>query len=96
MQKLNLTICPNINKALQMQNKIRLQNSHLKVTGKYRNQRQKLRSLRKNKGKVDQSYMAGSYSKSIVPDSIIFDIIPLGITFVADEDVPSSIENYKQ
>ena len=41
--------------------------------------------------------MAGSYSKSIVPDSIISDIVPLiGITFVADEDVPSCMDNYKQ
>ena len=79
-----------------MKNKIRLQNPHLSDR-KYRNQRQKLISLQKKKGKDDQSYMAGSYSKSIVPDIIIFDIVPpIGSTFVADEDILSCRDNYKQ
>ena len=80
-----------------MQNKIRRQNSHLRVTGSIEAKDRNGDLYGKTKSKYDQSYMAGSYSKSIVPDIIIFDIVPLiDITFVADEDVPSSIDNYKQ
>ena len=39
-------------KLLHIQNKVRLQNSRIKVTEKYRKQRQKLRQIRKENGKM--------------------------------------------
>ena len=52
-EKLNLKCGTNTSHALNFENKLRLQNSALKATTKYRIQRQKLRSQQNNKGKDD-------------------------------------------
>ena len=92
MERLKLIYRPNSGKALQLQNKFRLRNSRLKVTQKYRNRRQQLRSLRKIKGKDDKSYMAGSYSLDIIPDSGVPCIVP--VTFVPHEHVQKTIIDF--
>ena len=65
-----------------MQNNIRLTNARLKVTEKYRMQRQRLRARRKNKGTDDISYirqgiipnnLANSVTKKL---SIVNDYVP--------------------
>ena len=81
-EKLNITCGVNTSKALKLTNDIRLRNSRLKVTLKYRMQRQKVRSRRKNAGKDDTSYMSGAYSSNIRPDSEV-----VNVTFVSDQDV---------
>ena len=72
---LNIKCGPNMLKGLQMQNKIRLQNSRLKVTEKYRSRRQKLRSLRKSKIS-NKSYISGAFSRNIEPDNILINSRP--------------------
>ena len=77
----------NTSKALNLTNNIRLRNSRLKVSLKYRNQRQKLQSRRKNKGKVDDSYIHGAFSSHILPDTLM----NIEVTFIPDEDVKEFI-----
>ena len=77
----------NTSKALNLTNSIRLRNSRLKVSLKYRNQRQKLRSCRKNKGKDDDSCIPGAFSSHILPDTLM----NIEVTFIPDEDVKEFI-----
>ena len=91
-EKLNLSCGMNTVKALNFVNKKRLQNAQLKVSSKYRIQRQKLRSRRKNKGKDDMSYIPGAFSSRITPDVTYTKVqakknTPVVITFVHDDDV---------
>ena len=56
-------------KLLHIQNKVRLQNSRIKVTEKYRKQRQKLHQIRKGKWKDVTCYIPGGFSTKLVPDA---------------------------
>ena len=95
-EKLKISCGLNTAKALNFTNKKRLQNSRLKVSSKYRIQRQKLQSRRKNKGKDDTSYIPGAFSSHITPD-ISFTKVrekknpkvneSINITFIHDDDV---------
>ena len=95
---LNIKCGPNMLKGLQMQNKIRLQNSRLKVTEKYRSRRQKLRSLRKSKIS-NKSYISGAFSRNIEPDNILINSRPsasknninINVQFIDDIEVANWI-----
>ena len=60
---------------------------------KYRMQRQKLRSRRKNKGKDDVPYIPGAVSSKVIPDSEVNTpvIVSDNVIFVSDNDIKEFI-----
>ena len=70
-QKLNLSSGHNTIKALNLRNNIRLRNSRLKKSGKYKKQGQRLLSHHKNKSKDDSSYIPGGFSSHVTPDTLV-------------------------
>ena len=68
--QLNVECCYSEKKALSIQNNIRLKNAEIKVTKKVRDQRWKLRQIRKGKKVEDTLYMPGGFSKEALPDNV--------------------------
>ena len=90
--KLNLECGVSAKKVLSIQNKLRLQNAKIKSTEKCRKRRQALRQLRKGKKITDASYIAGGFSKSVVPDTLPVDFfidtpMEVDVTFIDEKDV---------
>ena len=89
LKTLNLKVTFNTMTGLKRQDTIRLTKVSQKITTKYKNRRQALRSIRKNKNKrKDKSYISGAFSKKTVPDVDFVNYVPdIQITFVNDNDV---------
>ena len=91
-QKLNSPCGHNTAKALSLRNNIRFRNSRLKVSEKYKKQRQKLWLHHKNKGKGDSSYIPGAFSSHVTPDTLVLSvkkkkISESEISFIYDDSV---------
>ena len=77
---------------LATQNTISLDNARIKISEKYRKQRQRLRQIRKDKKDVS-SYIPGGFSTKLVSDNEIdFTKNEVEVTFVDDNDVPYVFE----
>ena len=87
--------CANASKVLAIQNKMRLDNARIKVSEKYRKQRQKFRQIRKGKKNV-ACYIPGGFSTKLVPDNNTCTQSDIDFTkndevefkFVDDNDIP--------
>ena len=95
LESLNLDCANALKKVLAIQNKVRLDNARIKVSEKYRKQRQKLRQIRKGKKNV-ACYIPGGFSTKLVPDNNTCTQSDIDFTkndevelkFVDDNDIP--------
>ena len=89
-EQLNIKVTANNIKGLKVQDNIRLRQASNKISTKYKNRRQVLRSIRKNKSKKkDKSYITGAFSTKSIPDIDFTNEVAetITITFVDDNDV---------
>ena len=89
-EQLNIKVTANNIKGLKVQDNIRLRQASNKISTKYKNLRQVLRSIRKNKSKKkDKSYITGAFSTKSIPDIDFTNEVAetITITFVDDNDV---------
>ena len=102
LDKLKVVCAQGSKKVLAMQNKVRLQNASIKITEKYRKQRQTLRQIRKGKKAGDVCYISCGFSNKLVADRLSVDsnvdfnipTAPVKVTFVHDDDIPDKIVKY--
>ena len=94
LSKLNLECGVSAKKVLSVQNKIRLRNAKIKSTEKCRKRRQALRQMRKGKKNPDESYIAGGFSRSVIPDTIPVNTVPdtMPVYTIIDIDISSPID----